>query len=62
MKKQRRIEIYKDKKGGFRYRVKAANGELVGQSESYTRKYTAKVAAVRDHPGAVLVDLTGKAK
>lgn len=59
--KKRRIEIYKAK-DGYRWRLKAANGEIIGGSESYTRKYTAKRAAMRTHPEAVVVDLTGKAK
>lgn len=56
--KPRRIEIYKDRKGGFRWRLKGANGEPISGSESYTRKYDAKKAAVKAHPTAVVVDLT----
>jgi len=29
------FEVYEDKKGGFRFRLKAANGEIIGQGESY---------------------------
>lgn len=32
------FEMYEDKKGGFRFRLKAANGEIIGQGESYTAK------------------------
>jgi len=32
------FETYEDKKGGFRFRMKAANGEIIGQGESYTAK------------------------
>lgn len=59
--KKRRIEVYKAK-DGYRWRLKATNGEIIGVSESYTRKYDAKKAAVRTHPEAALVDLTAKKK
>ena len=36
------IEIFKDDAGGWRYRVKAANGEILVTSESYTRKADAR--------------------
>ncbi len=29
------FEVYEDKKGEFRFRLKASNGEIVGQGESY---------------------------
>lgn len=32
------FEVYEDKKGGFRFRLKASNGEIIGQGESYTAK------------------------
>jgi len=34
----RRAEVYRDRFGEWRWRVKAANGEIVAQGESYTRK------------------------
>lgn len=33
-----KFEIYKDGKGGFRYRLKAGNGEIVATGESYKTK------------------------
>jgi hypothetical protein len=36
------VEYYKDSAGGFRFRVKGGNGEIVATSESYTRKRDAK--------------------
>jgi uncharacterized protein len=30
-----KYEVYKDASGGFRFRLKAANGEVVASSESY---------------------------
>jgi len=36
--KETAFETYEDKKGGFRFRLKAANGEIIGQGESYTAK------------------------
>ncbi len=32
------FEVYEDKKGGFRFRLKASNGEIIGQGESYEAK------------------------
>jgi len=32
------IEIFKDKKLGFRFRVKARNGKIIAQSESYKNR------------------------
>jgi len=32
------FEIYEDKKGGFRFRLKASNGEIIGQGESYSAR------------------------
>ena len=32
------FEWYKDKAGKFRFRLKAANGEIIAISESYTSK------------------------
>lgn len=32
------FEIYEDKKGEFRFRLKASNGEIVGQGESYNAR------------------------
>ncbi len=29
------FEVYKDKAGKFRFRLKAANGEIMAQSQSY---------------------------
>lgn len=36
--KETAFEVYEDKKGGFRFRMKAGNGEIIGQGESYTAK------------------------
>ncbi len=33
-----KFEIYTDKKGEFRFRLKAANGEIIAVSEGYTSK------------------------
>ena len=33
-----RFELYKDKSGMFRFRLKARNGETIGKSKSYTAK------------------------
>ena len=46
MNKHPRIEIFKDVKGGFRFRVIAANDKIVAQSEGYTTKAMCKKGIV----------------
>jgi hypothetical protein len=36
------IEIFNDRKGQFRFRVKSRNGEIIAQSEAYTTKAKCK--------------------
>ena len=33
-----KFEVYKDKRGEFRFRLKAANGETIATGEGYTSK------------------------
>ncbi len=33
-----KFEVYKDKSGGFRFRLKAGNGEIIATGESYKAK------------------------
>jgi hypothetical protein len=33
-----KFEVYKDAKGEFRFRLKAANGEIIASGEGYTTK------------------------
>lgn len=54
------FEIYKDKKGEFRFRLKAGNGEIVATGESYPTKAGAKKgveAAQRAAAGAKVEEL-----
>ena len=37
-----KFEIYKDKRGEYRFRLKAGNGEIILASEGYKRKPSAK--------------------
>ena len=37
-----KFEIYKDKRGEFRFRLKAGNGEIILASEGYKRKASCK--------------------
>ncbi|MEX1035718.1 MAG: YegP family protein [Sneathiella sp.] len=37
-----KFELYKDKAGEFRFRLKAGNGEVVGTSEGYKAKASAE--------------------
>jgi len=36
--KETAFEIYQDKKGGYRFRLLAANKEIIGQGEAYASK------------------------
>ncbi len=55
------FEIYKDRKGEFRFRLKSRNGEIVATGESYPSRAIAKkgIAAVqRAAANAKVVDTT----
>jgi len=56
-----KFEVYKDKSDGFRFRLKAGNGEVIASSESYTTKAAALkgVDSVKNNAGSDVVDLTG---
>ncbi len=54
-----KFELYKDKAGQFRFRLKASNGEIIAVSEGYTSKSSAKngIASVgRSAPEAAVVE------
>lgn len=56
-----KFEIYKDRIGEYRWRLKARNGEIVAVSEGYTTRYNAKqsIELVKILvPSAYIVDLT----
>lgn len=48
-----KFEIFKDKKGEFRFRLRASNGEIVLASEGYKAKSSAKngIASVQKNCG-----------
>ncbi|MFH1944864.1 MAG: YegP family protein [Acidobacteriota bacterium] len=50
--------MYKDKKGEFRFRLKAANGETIATSEGYKTKASCKngIESVKKNAGATVVD------
>lgn len=37
--KKPKFEVFKDKSGEFRFRLKASGGEIIAASEGYTTKY-----------------------
>lgn len=58
-----KFEVYKDAGGKYRFRLKAANGEIIAASEAYTTKASALggVDSVkRNAPDATIDDLTGE--
>ncbi|OJX72971.1 MULTISPECIES: YegP family protein [unclassified Leifsonia] len=55
-----KFELYKDKAGEYRFRLKAANGETIATSEGYASKSGAKngIASVQKNaPTAEVVEL-----
>lgn len=55
-----KYELYKDKAGEFRFRLKAANGEIIAVSEGYKSKASAKngIASIgRNAPEAPVVEV-----
>ena len=60
-----KFELYKDKAGEFRFRLKAGNGEIIGKSESYKAKASAKkgIASIaKNAPDAPIVVIEPDAK
>ena len=56
-----KFEIYQDKAGGYRFRLKAANGEIIATGESYTSKAGCENgidSIKRNVPDAKIVDIT----
>lgn len=48
------IELFKGRgKKPWRFRAIARNGEIIGQSQGYTRRHSARLGARRAYPGAV---------
>ena len=59
IKKHPKFEIYNDKAGAFRFRLKAKNGEIIGSSEGYKTKANCEngVESVRKNaPGAEVIE------
>ena len=56
-----KFEIYRDRAGEYRWRLKAGNGEIVAVSEGYTTKYSAQRSAENVRaiaPTASIVELS----
>lgn len=56
-----KFEIYSDKGGKFRFRLKAGNGEIIASSEAYESKASAKngIESIKKNASdAAVVDLT----
>lgn len=55
-----KFEIYKDSSGGFRFRLKAGNGEVIATGESYKTKAAAQkgIDSVKNNAQSAVVDLT----
>jgi uncharacterized protein len=56
-----KLEIKKDKRGEYRFHLKAGNGEIIATSEGYKTKASALngiESVQKNAPGAKVVDLT----
>ncbi len=56
-----KFELYKDRSGQFRFRLKAGNGEIIATSEAYASKSGAQngIESVKTNaPSASVEDLT----
>lgn len=55
-----KYEVYADKSGGFQFRLKANNGEVIATSDSYKTKAAALkgIESVKSHAKSHVVDLT----
>jgi uncharacterized protein len=53
-----KFELYEDKSGGFRFRLKAGNGEVIASSESYKTKAGALggIESIKKNAGDADVD------
>ena len=60
-----KFEIYKDKRGEFRYRLKSGNGQIIGVGEGYKDKVGVSngIKSIKSNaPAALIVDETVAAK
>ena len=56
-----KFELYKDKAGKFRFRLKASNGQIIASGEAYESKSSALngIASIQKNaPGAAIDDQT----
>lgn len=49
------IELRKDSMFKWRWHVRAANGRITDEGQSHWRKWNAKRAALRAHPGLPVI-------
>lgn len=57
-----KFELYKDKAGKYRFRLKASNGQVIAVGEAYESKAAAEngIASVQKNaPGAPTVEVDG---
>jgi uncharacterized protein YegP (UPF0339 family) len=57
-----KFELYQDKAGKYRFRLKASNGQVIASGEAYESKAAAQsgIASVQDNaPGAPTVEVDG---
>ncbi|MBQ9917179.1 MAG: DUF1508 domain-containing protein [Microbacterium sp.] len=55
-----KYELYTDKAGRYRFRLKASNGQVIASSEAYESKASAQngIASVKANADSETVDLT----
>lgn len=46
-----RIEVFQDIAGKWRWHVRASNGNILSEGQAHRRKWNARRAALKQHPG-----------
>lgn len=60
MSVKRRVEIYQDMMGGWRWRTKSSNGNIIAvSSESYQRKSSARDSFYKEYFEEMVFEVTG---
>ena len=54
-------EVYRDRQGEFRYRIRAGNYEVIAEGEGYLRKQDVIDVLEQHFPGVAIVDLSDEA-
>lgn len=60
-----RYDLHQDKGGKFRFALKAANGEVIGQSQAYASEYSCRngiESVKKNSPDSLIIEITEELK